>query len=224
MRALGSFTTVMLGIGVIMSPGLSPPIQAAAAPQSQAASPPQKLLHTHEEFEFVANATIEVVFPLFGAEAERAWAPDWNPAFLWPEDATDRRGMVFTVAHGDRTAIWVNTSFDPEARRVQYVYVIPGMVVTVITLKLSANGSSTHVAVTYERTALTSNANEVVSQMATHDRMSGPEWGNQVNSHLESRSQAGVPAGVSASSETREPPSSAVPHRSRQALRTLRSG
>lgn len=30
-------------------------------------------LHTHEEFEFVADAPIEVAFPLFGAKAERAW-------------------------------------------------------------------------------------------------------------------------------------------------------
>ena len=157
------------------------------APPANAEPTAQRALHTHEQFEFVAHATVDVVRPLFGADAERAWAPDWNPIFIWPEQPADQQGMVFEVAHGDRTAIWVNTCFDPVANRVQYVYVLPDIVVTVITLRLTPTGPSTQVTVTYERTALSDSANELVKNMASHDRLSGPEWGKQINEHLRRR-------------------------------------
>jgi len=42
-------------------------------------------VHTREQFEFIADAPLDVAWPLFGADAERAWAPDWDPAFIWPQ-------------------------------------------------------------------------------------------------------------------------------------------
>ncbi len=68
--------------------------------------------------------------------------------------------MVFRVRHGDKSAVWVNTAFDRTARRIQYVYVIPDVVVTVITLELMPDRGSTNVDVVYERTALAEAANE----------------------------------------------------------------
>ena len=141
-------------------------------------------VHTHEQFEFIANAPLDVVWPLFGADGERAWAPGWNPMFIWPATATDKEGMVFRVAREDRDAVWVNTAFDRAANRIQYVYVISDIVVTVITLKLRQTGQATHVAVIYERTALAEAAGEVVSQMAAGDRAAGPQWGAQINAFL----------------------------------------
>jgi hypothetical protein len=141
-------------------------------------------VRTRERFEFIADAPLDVAWPLFGAVAERAWAPDWDPAFVWPAPATDEEGMVFKVVQGDHTAVWVNTALDRPASRIQYVYVIPDLVVTVITLKLKASGPSTHVAVTYERTALADAAGEVVCQMAGRDKVAGPEWARQINNYL----------------------------------------
>jgi hypothetical protein len=142
------------------------------------------LLHTREQFTLVANAPFEAAWPLFGADKERAWAPGWEPDFLWPEEAFDQEGMVFKVRHGDQNAVWVNTAFDRIARRIQYVYVIPDVVVTVITLKLMADGDSTRVDVVYERTALLAKANEIVKQMASRDRLAGKDWSQQINGHL----------------------------------------
>jgi hypothetical protein len=141
-------------------------------------------VHTREQFEFIAHAPLDVAWPLFGAVAERAWAPDWHPAVIWPATAADEEGMVFKVAQGEHTAVWVNTALDRVASRIQYVYVIPDLVVTVITLKLQETGPSTHVAVTYERTALADAAGEVVSEMAARDKTAGPEWARQINNHL----------------------------------------
>lgn len=141
-------------------------------------------VHTREEFDFIANAPMARVFPLFGAEGERVWADDWDPRFVWPAKAEDREGMVFHLAHGDRTATWVNTSFDPAAGRVQYVYLLPDIMATVITLSLTPRGKSTHARVRYERTSLAVSANAKVSEMAEHDRRAGPEWAAQINRYL----------------------------------------
>jgi hypothetical protein len=142
------------------------------------------LLHTREQFSLVADAPFEVAWPLFGADKERAWAPDWDPVFLWPREAWDQEGMVFQVRHGEKTAVWVNTAFDRTARRIQYVYVIADVVVTVITLKLTPDGGSTAVDVIYERTALVHAANDTVKEMALRDRLAGTEWSRQINQHL----------------------------------------
>jgi hypothetical protein len=142
------------------------------------------LLHTREQFSLVANAPFEVAWPLFGADKERAWAPGWQPVFLWPERAFDQEGMVFHISHGDKNAVWVNTAFDPVAGRIQYVYVIPDVVVTLITLKLRPVGDSTKIDVVYERTALLAKANDMVKQMAASDRVADVEWSRQINRHL----------------------------------------
>ena len=149
-----------------------------------AAASRQRAVHTREQFEFIADAALDVVWPLFGAYAERAWAPDWDPTFIWPEAGTDQEGMVFKVVQGDRTAVWVNTALDRAANRIQYVCVIPDLVITVITLRLSQTGPATHVAVTYERTALADAAGEAVTQMAGRDKVAGPEWAQQINHYL----------------------------------------
>jgi hypothetical protein len=141
-------------------------------------------LHTCEHFSFTAEAPLDAAWPLFGAHRERAWAPGWQPMFIWPVDALDQQGMVFTVAQGNKTAVWVNTEFDRAAGRIQYVYVLPEVVVTVITLLLTPLDQSTHVQVTYARTALDETANDVVREMADRDRAAGREWALQINAYL----------------------------------------
>ena len=142
------------------------------------------LLHTREQFSFLANAPFEIAWPLFGADKERAWAPDWEPVFLWPEKAFDEEGMVFIIRQGAKNAVWVNTVFDPTAKRIQYVYIIPDVVVTVITLLLTPAMETTGIDVVYERTALVAAANEIVKDMAMRDRVAGSDWSRQINAHL----------------------------------------
>lgn len=158
---------------------------------------PDARVHTRESFEFLANGAIDEVFPLFGAHGERAWAPGWDPRFVWPVPAVDRPGMVFHIAHGDRSAIWVNTSFDRDARRVQYVSLLPDTVATVVTLalaaeQLTAERGATRVSVLYERTALSQPADALVREMGERDRVAGPEWAAQINRYLASVAHSGA--------------------------------
>ena len=145
----------------------------------------EQRVHTEEKFAFTAKGRMEVVAPLFGAAKERVWSPGWNPRFIHPLPAADEQGMVFTVAHDQLTAAWVNTEFDLKSGSIQYVYVIPDALVTVITLRLLPQGDQTRVEVGYDRTALRAEADAHVRHMAEGDRKAGPEWEQQVNDYLQ---------------------------------------
>lgn len=139
------------------------------------------------EFEFVAHGPYPQVFPLFGAEKERVWAgKDWDPTFVYPNPANDVQGAVFTISHGHATTVpWVNTAFDPQSGHVQYVYVVSDTMTTLIDIHIAPqDANNTKVKVMYERTALRAAGDERVRRMAEHDRKSGPEWGEQINSYL----------------------------------------
>ena len=143
------------------------------------------LAHTHTEFEFTANARLEQVAPLFGANEERKWSPDWNPQFVYPQPAKDQPGMVFKVAHGQFSSVWVNTAFDLAGGHIQYAYVLNDAMVTLIDIHLARlHGHATAVAVSYERTALVPEANEHVQQFAQKDAQAGKEWEQQINGYL----------------------------------------
>ena len=147
--------------------------------------------HSERTFEFVAEAPLSEVAPLFGAHKERAWAPQWDPRFIWPIPAEDRPGMVFTVSGSRGTASWINTCFDLQNGRVQYAYVLENAMTTLITLTLTPRGEHTHVAVSYERTALQSRADAWVAQLADQDARAGDEWSAQINGYLRSVRPAG---------------------------------
>jgi len=82
-------------------------------------------------------------------------------------------------------AVWVNTELNLKDGRVQYVYVIPDVLVTVITLNLKPDGNQTLVEVRYHRTALIPEADAHVQEMAKQDHDAGPEWQTQINQYLE---------------------------------------
>jgi hypothetical protein len=124
------------------------------------------------------------VAPMFGAEKERLWAADWNPQFVHPHPAADEQGMVFAVDRDESHEMWVNTEFDLKNGRINYVYVIPEALVTVITLRLTRLGEDTGVDVKYERTSLSPEADERVRQMAEGDRRAGSDWQKAVNAYL----------------------------------------
>jgi hypothetical protein len=141
--------------------------------------------HVRNTFEFTVGAPRAHVAPLFGANRERVWAEDWDPQFLHPQPAADRAGAVFTLQHGDRQATWITTVFEPEAGRIQHVYVIPDAMATLIDIRIaSPDSSSTHVVVTYERTALSPGANARVRHLGDSDAASAPHWKKAIEAFL----------------------------------------
>jgi hypothetical protein len=184
MRGAGFAIGFVVGIAAIVVPRLAGVDLVAHLHHHFAKRSNVPLAHTEAKFEFTANGPLDKVAPLMGADRERVWAPGWDPHFIFPKPAVDQQGMVFTIAHGPYRVPWVNTEFDLNAGGVQYVYVIPDTLVTLITIRMTPLGDNTHVAVEYERTALEPEANDRVETMAEHDRKSGPEWEEQINGWL----------------------------------------
>ncbi len=156
---------------------------SGAAAQEPAASP--ALVHTRTEFRFTVDAPFEQTAPLFGADKERKWSPDWNPQFVYPTPARDQPGMVFQVAHGHYSSTWVNTAFDLAAGHIQYAYVLNDAMTTLIDIHLTRESAGkTGVKVVYERTALLPEANEHVQHFTQGDAKAQKEWEGAINSYF----------------------------------------
>jgi hypothetical protein len=142
--------------------------------------------HVSNSFSFTINAPMHDAAPLFGPEGERVWAgDDWNPQFVFPVPARDVEGAVFTVRHGEHTAVWVNTLFDLEGGHMQYVYVLADLLATTIDVRLHPiDAAHTGVDVTYGRTALRPEADEHVLSLGKHDSEQGKEWADGINAYL----------------------------------------
>ena len=150
-----------------------------STPPPAIASP--ALSHVMHSFRFDIAAPLARAAPLFGPDGERAWGgPTWQPSFLFPEHAQDVEGAVFTVPHGDGTAVWVNTIFDLAGGHMQYVAFIPSAMVTVVDVRLSGNAGVTTADVTYTRTALDPAMNDKVTALGESDAASGPEWSSAI--------------------------------------------
>jgi len=162
---------VLLFLSVIISMTNQQIAQSAAVPA-----------HVSNSFHFVIRAPLSRAAPLFGPEGERCWAGQhWNPEFLYPQPGKDVEGAVFTVQNGPHRSVWVNTLFDPEGGRMQYVSFVPGIHVFTVDVRLTpVDSSSTSVEVTYVRTALDVGANEDVETMGKSDRESGPHWQQEI--------------------------------------------
>lgn len=159
----------------------------------QSAAPSTEMAHTRAEFKFTANAAFEQTAPLFGANEERKWSPDWSPQFVYPTPARDAPGMVFRVEHGQHSSVWINTVFDLAAGHIQYAYVLNDAMVTLIDIHLTREGAEkTGVDVVYERTALMPEANEHVQHFAKGDERAGKEWEEAINGYLAKSTGAAV--------------------------------
>ncbi len=119
--------------------------------------------HSHSETRrgsFHIHASIDVVFPMFTPEGEKAWAAGWNPEYVAPADGKTTPGMVFRTQHsGPKT--WVMTTFDPQQHRAEYVNFGPDLVVQVkVTCRSDAEGTVADV--TYVHTGLNESGNKLV--------------------------------------------------------------
>lgn len=95
-------------------------------------------VHVRNGFQFTVAAPIRKLAPLFGPDGERCWSgPEWNPEFLHPHPGKDIEGAVFTVQHGQHTSIWVNTRFDLNLGRMQYVSFVPEVLVSTVDVQLT---------------------------------------------------------------------------------------
>jgi hypothetical protein len=118
---------------------------------------------------FRIEASLELAFPLFTPEGEKAWAAGWNPEYVFPADGRTTQGMVFRTHHsGPKT--WLMTLYDAEHHRADYANFSSDLLIQV-SVHCSGEGNSTVVEVSYVHTALTENGNKLVDEytQARHD-------------------------------------------------------
>ena len=172
---------------LVMFPGISARLRAAAHALHGGPAGAGARAHSVKELTFIAHAPIDRVAPLMGADRERSWSPEWAPRFLYPWPASDTEGMVFAVSHDHLSSTWVNTEFDLKTGRVQYVYIIPDAMVTVITIRLTPAGDQTRVDVRYDRTALSPDADAHVQRLGRPDPHAADWWDKRINGYLASQ-------------------------------------
>jgi hypothetical protein len=104
-------------------------------------------------------------FRLFTPRGEEDWAHGWYPRFPVPATDDTEPGTVFeTHAHGQSTT-WLVTRREP-GKCICYARVIPGEQAGTVTVTVSASGGRSEVEVVYDLTALTTAADQRLSQFA----------------------------------------------------------
>jgi hypothetical protein len=110
--------------------------------------------------EVLRTGTVEVHLPpeqaldLFTAEGERRWVPDWQPRHVTPPDGAPVEGGIFLTRDDDTEVIWRVQRFDRSAGLAEYLRVVPGNRVAVVTVRCTPAGASTRAVVSYRITPL----------------------------------------------------------------------
>ena len=160
-----------------------PPAPAAAAP-GQDAGPD---LHAAvRSFTIDLPAPVAVAAPLFGPLREREWSPAWAPAFVHPAVPAQQEGAVFTTDDAHGRALWVLTDYAPDAGRIAYVVLTPGVLIVQFRIELRPSGADGCTAtVTSRRSALAPAGNELVDRFAAHFPQQGHHWQEALCSALQ---------------------------------------
>jgi hypothetical protein len=149
----------------------------------------EKRMRAVTSFDLVVRAPYAETAVLFGPEGERPWAgKHWDPQFIYPAPGRDEEGAVFTIAHGELNAVWVIAQHDVDARHFQYVYFLPGLLVTTIDVRFTpVDAGTTKVHVTYARTAVSAEGDAHVATMSEGDKKAGGEWQSAIDAYLATR-------------------------------------
>lgn len=146
------------------------------------------LLQSTQSFTLRLHAPVAEALPLFGPVREAEWAPHWQPTFLHPPGGAQVEGAVFTVSAAHNSgSLWVLTEYDLEAGRISYVTIVPDRVLTEIKIRAVPDGPhACRVRVTYRKSALAAEGNEVVEQMdAAWAVQQPPHWEAAINAVLD---------------------------------------
>jgi hypothetical protein len=140
-----------------------------------------------QSFAIVLNGSVAEVTPLFGPVREGEWAPTWAPRFVYPAEGAQRAGVVFTtVSANGRERVWLLTTYDVSAGRVEYVVVTPGFTANEIKIQVAPDGDRRCKAnITYRHSALAPEGNEEVLKLDAR-------WANEQRVHWETAINAAL--------------------------------
>jgi hypothetical protein len=118
---------------------------------------PTRTAHSYPQ---VLAGPPDQVFPLLCPVREREWVPGWDPSLVLSNSGVAEDGCVFITPDDDGpAATWVVTDYQPP-RRIAFVKLTPGELVTRIAIDLEPGDDpdgrpgGTRARVAYEYTAL----------------------------------------------------------------------
>lgn len=113
------------------------------------------------------NGTPDEVYPLFTAQGELRWLPNWDPELIYPDQEETEEGTIFISSHApDVKTYWLTISYDPETRRTIYANVMPDIWIMRLDIACDPGPNDTTTAsMTYTLTGLSETGNKVVEQM-----------------------------------------------------------
>jgi hypothetical protein len=90
---------------------------------------------------FDLNCDIDIAFPFFSPERERAWIDDWDPKPVFPDQIAFSRDTVFRQGTGSEEALWTIVDVDWQTHRAEYVRFAPASHSAHIIVKIEPAGS-----------------------------------------------------------------------------------
>lgn len=119
------------------------------------------------EFTQINDAPPEKVFPLLCPVREAEWVPQWQYRMIYSGSGIAERGCVFITPEEDGSeSIWQCTEYQPEALRIAYDWVRPGLMAAQIHIQLEArDDGKSNAHVRYSYTALSEAGNAELHRM-----------------------------------------------------------
>jgi hypothetical protein len=141
---------------------------------------------THEYIQ-ANSAPPEKVFPLLCPVREAEWVPGWQYRMTYSRSGVAELGAVFTTPNEDGSeTTWICSDYDPQAFRVGYIWIWPGMLTAQLRIVLSADPKGgTAAAIRYTYTGLSEEGNKVVERYDRawfETKMRG--WEQAINHYL----------------------------------------
>ena len=125
---------------------------------------------------------------LFTARGETLWVPGWKPRYVDPPDGEPVPGGIWLTDDGDAPVVWRVERFDRAAGLAEYLRVVPGSRVALVTVRCSADGAGCRVDVTYRVTPISPAGDAWLAAFdeAAYAEMMR-EWESLVAAHLAGR-------------------------------------
>ena len=117
--------------------------------------------------------TVEIALPaeqaflMFTPSGERTWAHGWDPSFPSPSADETEPGTVFRTIHGSQESIWTVARCEL-GHSIGYAVATPEVSCGLVTVTCEPSPSGTKATVSYDLTALRSEANAELDRFATN--------------------------------------------------------
>jgi hypothetical protein len=115
--------------------------------------------------DFTMDQPIELLFPLFSAEGETLWVPDWEYENIMGSTELHEDYIFLTEKHDHAStkAVWLVKRYEPKSHYVQFYKVEPDYKVSIVTVQCTKiTESQTRVEVGYEFIGLSEKGHEFI--------------------------------------------------------------